>query len=242
LIRIASALLLITILLANGDVLAAAPVDALHPYRAEYEVLRNGKSIGRAEVNLARGGGDTWELTSHTRGTEGLARMAGAEIVERSTLRLVDGAIETVSYDFRQDAAWRTRERRVEVDAAGGRILSRDRRGDHVFPYQRGVIDRQAVSLVLARDLARGTRGEATYLVVDRDEFGPERYRIGPEETVEVPAGALRAYKVERVRRGGPGRATASWLGAQQGFLPVRMLQTEPDGDSFEMRLVSLRR
>jgi hypothetical protein len=241
--RLLPALLFMLALLPTGAAHADAPPgDTLQPYRAEYEVLRNGKLIGRAEVSLVRGGGDTWELTSHTRGTEGLARMASAEIVERSTMRVVDGAIETVSYDFRQDAAWRTRERRIEVDAAAGRILSRDRRGEHVFPYQPGVLDRQAVSLALARDLARGTRGEASYLVVDRDEFGPERYRIGPEDTVEVPAGALRAYQVERLRRGGPGRSTTSWLGEEQGFLPVRMLQTEPDGDSFEMRLVSMRR
>ena len=211
-------------------------------YRAEYEVLRNGKPMGRGEVTLADSGNGRWELRSITRGTEGLAGLSGAEISERSTLRVDGDAIETIDYQQRQDMAWKTRERSVSVDAAAGRITSRDRRGEHAFAYQPGVLDRQAVVLGLARDLAAGKTGELTYVMVDRDEFGPERYRVGATETVNVPAGALDAVRVERLRSGSKGRTTLSWLDPAQGYVPVRVLQTEPDGDSFEMRLISLKR
>lgn len=212
------------------------------PYHAEYEVLRNGKPMGRGEVTLSDHGGDRWELRSVTRGTEGLAGLAGAEILERSTLRVDGDAIETIDYQLRQEMAWKTRERSVSVDAAAGRITSRDRRGEHAFTYEPGVLDRQAVVLGLARDLAAGRSGELIYTMVDRDEFGPERYRVGATETVQVPAGALSAVRVERLRSGSKGRTTVSWLDPARGYVPVRVLQTEPDGDSFEMRLVSLKR
>ena len=212
------------------------------PYRAEYDVLRNGKPMGRGEVTLTDNGNGRWELRSVTRGTEGLAGLAGAEILERSTLRIDGEQIETIDYQLRQEMAWKTRERSVSVDAASGRITSRDRRGEHVFDYQAGVLDRQAIVLALARDVAAGKTGELSYVMVDRDEFGPERYRVGATETVNVPAGSIGAVRVERLRSASRGRTTVSWLDPAQGYVPVRVLQTEPDGDSFEMRLVSLTR
>ena len=74
-----------------------------------------------------------------------------------------------------------------------------------------------------------------------RDRFGPQTYRVGAEETVETPAGPQRALRVERVRNKS-GRVTTTWLGMDNGFVPVRVVQREADGESFEMRLVSLKR
>ena len=130
----------------------------------------------------------------------------------------------------------------MTFEPATGSILSRDRDREHHFDYQPGVIDRQCVVLALAIDLASGKRGERVYTVVDRDQFGPQRYRVRGEERVDTPSGPLRALRVERVRAESHGRTTTSWLGVEQDFLPVKVLQSEPDGDSFEMRLISLRR
>lgn len=221
---------------------ATAKAEPPQPYTAEYEVLRNGAPMGRGTVSLRSEASDAWTLRSVTRGTEGLAGLAGATIVEQSSLRWVDDHPESSGYRYRQELAWRTRERSVEFDPAGNRIVSRDRRGEHVFAFAPGALDRQSVMLALARDLAAGKRDTLTYIVADRDEFGPERYRVGAEETVQTPAGALRALRVERLRDDSRGRTTVTWFGIEQGFLPVRVLQNEPDGKSFEMRLISLTR
>jgi hypothetical protein len=222
--------------------LATAKAEPPKPYTAEYEVLRNGSLMGRGTVTLRQDGRERWELRSVTRGTEGLAGLAGAEITEHSTLRWIDDRPESRSYRYRQDLAWRSRERSIDFDSAQNRVVSRDRRGEHVFAFAPGALDRQSVMLALARDLAAGKREMLSYVVADRDEFGPERYRVGAEETVQTPAGALRALRVERLRDEPRGRSTVNWFGIEQGFLPVRVLQTEPDGDSFEMRLISLDR
>ena len=227
--------------LSGGGVGVAEAAPPL-PYTAEYEVLRNGSLMGRGTVSLRRDERGQWEFRSVTRGTEGLAGLTGAEIVEHSTLRWIDDHPQPLSYRYRQDLAWRSRERSVDFDSAAGRIVSRDRRGEHVFAFAPGVLDRQSVVLAVARDLAAGERDTLSYEVVDREEFGPQRYRVGAEETVQTPAGALRALRVERVRDENRGRSTTNWFGIEQGFLPVRVLQTEPDGDSFEMRLISLTR
>lgn len=210
------------------------------PYTAEYDVLRNGKPLGRGTVTLVDEG-ETWHLTSVTRGTQGLASIAGVEIVEASTLRWRDGKPETIDYRYTQQAAWKTRERGVRVDAERGRILSREKDKSHDFDYRPYAIDRQVVALAMANDLARGsTREKLTYRVVDRDRFGPQTYRVRGVETVQTPAGPQEAVRLERNRKNG--RSTTTWLGTRTGYVPVRVVQREPDGETYEMRLLSLRR
>ena len=175
------------------------------PYVAEYEVLRNGKTLGQGTVTLSRGEGETWLLTSVTRGTKGLASMAGVEIVEKSIFQWRDGRPESIDYRFRQEAAWKTRERSVRVDAEHGRVTSREKDEVHEFVYSPFAIDRQVVALAMANDLTKGgKRGKLTYRVVDRDRFGPQTYRVGEEETVDTPAGAA-----ARAARGA--RAQSRW-------------------------------
>lgn len=211
------------------------------PYVAEYEVLRNDKPLGRGTVTLSQGEGDTWLLSSVTKGTKGLASMANVEIVEKSILQWRDGRPESIDYQYRQQAAWKTRERSVHIDAQHGRVTSHDKDKTHEFVYSPFVVDRQVVALAMANDLAKGGKREKlTYRVVDRDRLGPQTYRVGAEETVDTPAGPQRAVALQRTRRNG--RSTTTWLGTLNGFVPVKVIQREPDGDSFEMRLLSLKR
>jgi hypothetical protein len=220
----------------------AAAAAQPQPFRAEYEVLRNGEPLGRGTITLRQLEGERWEYLSRTEGTEGLAGLAGAEIVERSELRFAGGRLESLGYRFKQEIGWKERERSVAFEPQRGRIVSRDRDEEHVFGFAAGVLDRQAVVLALALDLAAGKRDELSYTVVDRDELGEQRYGVRGEETIQTRAGAKRTLKIERIRAGAHARTTTSWLCPDEGYLPVRVLQKEPDGDSFEMRLVSLQR
>jgi len=230
-----------TFALLRGD---AAAAQATHldpvPYRARYQVSRNGDSLGQAVVTLARDG-TAWRLRSETRGTEGLAALARIEIIEDSYFRMHEGKPETIDYSFRQKAAWKTRERKVSVDPGTGTILSTDKDRQYRFTYRPLVVDRQLVTLALSMDLARGRGDDLVHSVVDRDEFEEEHYRVGARETLDSPVGKLRTLRLTRLRST-PGRVTESWLAVDRGFLPVRILQTEPDGDSFELKLVALDR
>lgn len=210
------------------------------PYRARYQVSRNGSTLGQAVVTLARDG-KAWRLRSETRGTEGLAALARVEIIEDSYFQIRDGKPETIDYSFQQKAAWKNRERKVSVDVDAGTILSTNKDRQHRFTYRPLAVDRQLVTLALSMDLARGRKGDLVYRVVDRDEFEDERYRVGARESLDSPVGKLRTLRVTRVRST-PGRITESWLAVDRGFVPVRILQTEPDGDSFELKLLALER
>ena len=66
----------------SGWAIAAAP----KPFRAEYSALRNGEKLGVATIGFSARPGGRFELLTATRGSEGLAAVAGVSIEERSVL------------------------------------------------------------------------------------------------------------------------------------------------------------
>ena len=200
------------------------------PFERRYEVLRNGSPLGEATIALRRVDAATWELATVTRGTRGLAGLAGAAIDERSEFAWREGKPELLRYRYRQDVAFRTRER--ALDRNGGAIDSRDGERRHRLAFEPGTMDRHVVVLAIGADLARGADGVLRYRVADRDDVEWHRYRVAGRERV----GALDAIRVERLRDN-PGRTTTSWLAPALDHAPVRIVQREADGETIEMRL-----
>jgi hypothetical protein len=217
--------------------LAAMPA----PYTARYEVRRNGDRLGEAVVSLKSLGEGRAEFSSSTVGTDGLAALAGATVDERSVLRWSQGTPETVSWNYRQKAAWKTRERSLDVDAGARRIDARDKDKRYEPPYRPGVLDRNAVTVALMQDLAAGRTGELRYSVPDKDELQTWVFRTGASERVDTPMGAQRALRVERIRESNNGRSTTLWLAQDRGYVPLRILQKEPEGDTIDLRITSLK-
>lgn len=218
---------------------ASAATPPLRPYTATYDVYRNGAAAGRSVVTL-RQDGNRWSLDSSTRGTHGLAALAAVNINEHSDFRVHDGRVETLGYRYEQKALMKSKQRSIDVE--DDRIVSSDKHGRHEFPMQAGVLDHQSLSAAMAQDLASGKRGTLTYTVVDRDQMGEQRYQVGKQATSNVPAGAIPTIAVVRLRDAGNSRVTTSWLGIDNGFVPVRVVQAEPNGEVYEMKLVSLKR
>ena len=216
--------------------LAAMPA----PYNARYEVLRNGDRAGESTVSLRALGGGRAEFHSSTTGSEGLAAIAGAALEERSVLRWQDGAPETVSWEYHQKIAWKSRDRSLAVDAQAHRLDLRDKDKRYSPPYRPGVLDRHAVTVAIIQDVAAGRSGELRYSVPDKDEMGVWVFRTGASEKLDTAMGAQRALRVERVRESGGGRSTTMWLAQDHGYVPLRILQREPDGETIDMRITSL--
>jgi len=207
---------------------------------AEYDVLRNGEKLGKATMRFVAAPRGLYELRTSTVGSEGLAAIAGAAIEERSLLSWNDGP-ETVSYEYKQKIAWKTRQRGLRVDAEAGHVVSTDKNGERVLPYRPGILDRHALTVALMQDLASGKKGDLLYTVPDGDALGIQRYRQAPPETIQTAQGGQRAIRVERVRDSGGGRTTTLWLARDRGFVPLRLVQKEPDGETIEMRILTLR-
>ena len=232
------ALTLLTLLAAL--VPAAAFAGAPKPYTARYEVLRNGEAMGEATIRFAALPNGRYDFSSRTRGSGGLAAVLGVSIDERSILRWQDGRPETVAYSHSQKIGWKDKHSSLKVDAASRRVTSTFKGKEMALQYEAGLLDRHAVSIALMQDLAAGREGDLEYAVAERREVQTHKYRTAGASRVDTPMGAIDAVRVDRVRDSGDGRSTQFWLSGRHGFVPVRMLQKEPDGESIEMRILSI--
>ena len=219
--------------------LALAQLPA--PYTATYEVSRNGDPLGVATVVFRPLANGRYELHSHTVGSQGLAAIAGVDLDERSTLRMAGGAPETVAYDYRQKMAWKSKSRALRVDADARRIRSTDKDRDYSPPYRPGVLDRNAITVALMADVAAGKPGDLRYYIPSKDELEPWVYRAGAVERVRTALGNDEAVRVERIRESANGRTTTLWLGKSRNYVPLRILQKEPNGETIEMTITSLK-
>ena len=223
---------------------AAHAADApVKPFHAEYATLRNGDEVGRTTLDLGNDGNGTWRLQSETRGTAGLAKLAGIHIVETSRFRWKDGRPEAIEYDYRQEGALRQRTRHASFDWSAGEAAVSEGGKDHRYAIAAGTIDRQSVTLGLASDLLRGAT-TFEYRVAVKDHVETMRYARGPVESVHVPAGTFEATLMRRM--GEPGsdrkRVSRSWFAESLGWLPVQIEQTEKNGDTVTLKLVAVRR
>jgi hypothetical protein len=216
----------------------ATAADGLKPYSAEYEVMRNGDKLGVANVTLGRTASG-WDYESRTHST-GMASLAAANIEEHSIVSAINGLLQVTSYHYRLSTIVKSTQRDIVVEPATNRIVIRDKKHTREFPITPGVLDQHAVTLAIAQDLANGKHGTLSYPVATKDNVDTQRYQVGKEETLKVPAGSLRTVVVTRLRESANGRTTVSWFGLDNGYVPVRVVQTEPGGEVLEMRLMAV--
>lgn len=228
-IRILTALILLGTAVARAD-----DAEPIAPFHADYQLIRNGEHIGEASIELIMGK-DGFQFSTRSEGTEGLAGFAGVRIEENSTFRWQDGKPETLHYRYFQKAAWKKRNRSVDVDHAARRINATDNDGSTALDYAPATVDRNLVVLALAADL-KAKRETLEYRVADKRAIDTHRYRASGHETIETARGRFDCIRVERIREK-PGRTTTTWIAPALGFTPVRIVQNEPDGETLEMLL-----
>ena len=218
--------------------IAFADEAPLAPFHAEYVALRNGDALGTTMLALSDNRDGTWTLRSETRGTSGLAKLAGVHIVETSRFRWHDGRPEAIDYSYKQDSAIRNRTRHASFADGHAQVEE----GGEAFRYAivPGLIDRHAVTLAIATDLKRNARA-FDYKVAVKDHVEDMRYERGGHESLAVPAGTFDTVLMRRV--GEPGtdrkRVARSWFSEKLGWLPVEIEQSEKKGDTITLKLAA---
>jgi uncharacterized protein DUF3108 len=229
------------ILFAALALAAAAPACAsdapLAPFRAEYDAVRNGDALGRTTLELSDNRDGTWTLRSETRGTSGLAKLAGIHIVETSRFRWRDGRPEAIEYDYKQDSAIKNRTRHATF--ANGEVRVEEGGDSFHYAIVPSLVDRHAVTLAIALDLKRGATA-FDYKIAVKDHVEDMRYERAGNESLNVPAGTFDAVLMRRV--GEPGndrkRVARSWFSEKLGWMPVQIEQADKK-DTIVLRLAS---
>ncbi|MDI3262034.1 DUF3108 domain-containing protein [Aerosticca soli] len=217
---------------------ATAPVSAADrpaPFTATYRVLQAGQTIGEATITLKAVGADVWEYSNQSRGTAGLAAAMGASSSETTRLRWRGAMPETVSYDYRMDAAIKSKHRHTDVDWKAQKVSVDDGKGPMNYPSAPGLVDRNLLPFALGLALRAGQK-DITLPVAVKREVEQQHYRVTGEEDVSVPAGHFKALRLERVDTD---RAYVAWYVPARYPVPVRLSQ-KGDGD-LELQLQGYR-
>lgn len=217
---------------------AAAPPK---PFNAEYELRRNDQVLGTGQITLRALPGGQFELVTRSRGTKGLAALAGLDREERSLMRWTGSGLELVESSMRQKAAMRTREQSLRLDPASRAVVSRHKDGETRYPAPPGVLDRHGLTAAMMVALADGQRGTLRFNAAERREVEPQSYRVAAPVRLRTAIGTERALRVERIRTDGSGRVTKLWFARERGWLPLRIKQYEADGETIDMRITAIR-
>ncbi|MGA0585869.1 DUF3108 domain-containing protein [Dyella sp. KRB-257] len=222
-------------LLLIGIVPPAAAASAPAPFTATYQVQRDGETIGEATITLSAAGGDTYAYRNWTRGTAGLAALLGASSDETTRFRWHDDAPETLTYDYRMNAAIKQKHRHLEVDWAAGRVTVDEGKGPIRYASAPGMVDRNTLPLALGLALREGRKSVVLPVGV-KQRVEQQQYAVQATEPVSVPAGE---FKAERITRTDADKPFSAWYVPAKFPLPVKLAQG--DGDHLTLQLVSFR-
>jgi len=207
----------------------------LKPMTATYAVVRDGKPIGDANYALVANADGTWTLHSQTHGTAGMARLLGLDVREESTFRWSDGKPQGLHYDYKQDAAIKSKRREIDFDWRANQAHVHDNGKNFAYAIPTGTIDRSTVAVALGQAIASGAH-DAALPVAAKDHVEQQTFVTRGEEKIDVPAGSFNAIRIERTDT--PGKAR-SWYAPNMTTLPIRVEQLQGDGSMIVMELRS---
>jgi hypothetical protein len=132
----------------------------------------------------------------------------------------------------------KTRKQSIDFDWKNRIATGKYRDKPFRLELQEGALDPIGYQLQLYVDIKAGKRDMA-YQVIDRGRYDTDRFAVIDEEPLDTDAGTIPTIKAEKVRDEDSKRQTLMWFARDNEFLLVRLLQVEPDGSKYELKLKS---
>ena len=207
------------------------------PYQLIYEVFRNGKLAGQAEINMQQHG-ERWIIRSEGSGTRGLGRLLGVTDAEQAEGSFIDGRFRPDRFSHHSRLAgisddWSAQFNWQEATVAitkGKDVLSLD--------LGQGALDKLSLNIELQRRLREQDTDLQLFQVSD-DKIKPRTYRLLPAEQLETSLGCINTQPVELVPTGST-QFSRSWHATDFDFLAVHLERGKTNGTHLEMRITAM--
>jgi hypothetical protein len=209
----------------------------LEPFIAQYQVFKDGKTLGDAVMQVVKNDGRRWRVDLNIRGTEGLVGLAGIaaqqstvfDIAGKRYRPLAQSTVRKTVFTKKQTVGvydWRSHQARWTGD------VKETRRAP--VALQDGDLSGLLINLAVIRDAQPGKSMQ--YRFVDDGRVRDHRYDVATQlEEVKVGDLGYSAMKVARVQSGS--EETVIWV-VDGVPTPVRILQREDGQDKYDLRLV----
>ena len=212
---------------------------SLVPYRAEYEVHRNGKKIGELTATLSQDANDStlWRYRLESKATDWLVRMLGISTLERSVFEWHEGRIRPLFYrmDSREpgpDRHWQHR-----YDWADKQTVTETHDSDLNIELSDDALDPLTLRLAMAQlDPTEHATESWIFNVVERDEVEAQTIQLIGQPRLEIGDSCFETFQLYRFRREGSSRNYHAWHAPALNGLPVKV-RHDDDNDVIELRL-----
>lgn len=208
-------------------------------FEATYEFYRNGKLAGEASFSLQTTNGQ-WVMRSSSRGTKGLARMAGLREQSTSRGRWHDGKPRPDAFEQNIKYRFGGDYNRADFDWSNGQVKSVHEDGETLLDLEPGTLDAVSTGLAIRTGLLQGEQ-EWFFPVVDKDRIDRDHFKARAPEQLDFGQGCFEVSTVEKIRRPESTRYTRTHHARELDFVPVFVEHGKQDGDHMETRIVSLK-
>ncbi len=199
------------------------------PFKAEYSLHSKGFEVAHI-TRLFRplpDGTYIYESNSHTVGVLSLFR--DDRIVERSHWQPTDSGFQPLHYTYRHTGSKKNRDVKIDFDWKNSKVSMWVNDDHWQMTLEPGTLDKMVYQLAVMRDLQRGLE-TFHYRIADGGKMKSYNFEAFKQEPVQTPYGDFdNALKVERFRDDRE-RETIFWCVPQLDYLPVKVVNIEPDG------------
>ncbi len=227
LFKIGTFLLYIGLLSLPGLLQASEPLSPA-PFEAEYSLYSKGLEVAKITRTFKAQGDDTYVYESHSQTTGMLALFRDDKIVERSHWRHTDNGFQPIEYVYQHDGSKKTRDVHINFNWSGNEVRMRVNDERWRMELEPGTLDKMLYQLAMMRDLEQGIN-KVSYRVADGGKMKTYTFETFGNESVHTPYGDFKALKVERYRDDRE-RETILWCVEELNYLPVKVVNIEPDG------------
>ncbi|AOY90204.1 hypothetical protein BKP64_07970 [Marinobacter salinus] len=204
----------------------------LAPFEASYTAsMEKGIALnGSAKRTLTSQGDDVWLYRTDVKSFI-------ANIDESLTLRWENNRVVPLRYRYRLSGFLvKDREQSIDFDWKTGFATGKYRGKPFKLELREGALDPLGFQLQLHHDIRAGKR-DMTYQIIDGGDYDQDHFAVIDEEPLKTPNGIVATLKAEKVRGEGAKRETLMWFAPDQDYLLIRLLQVEPDGSKYELKL-----
>lgn len=208
-------------------VLSAGPVFPA-PFEAEYSLYSKGLKVAHIKrvFRSLEDGSYIYESRSHPVGL--LAMFRDDRIVERSHWQQSENGFRPIKYIYKHSGSKKNRDVKIDFDWDKSKVRMQVNDNHWQMDLETGTLDKMLYQLAVMRDLKHG-REKFSYRIADGGKMKSYNFEALEHESVETPHGNFEALKVERFRDDRE-RETIFWCVQELDYLPVKVINIEPDG------------
>jgi len=221
--------------------LGARPLHAadLQPFQASYDVRWHGISGGTSTSTLTRLDATRWSYAGDNV-PNALARMfLPASITQHSVLRIVDGVVQPLSYEYNDGTSAGKKSINVKYDWDKPRVTGTSELMPVDFEPPPGLQDDLSVQIALIEALQMGHTPDS-FILLDNNGTREYRYARVGTETLKTPLGNIDTVIFSSQHPGSP-RITRFWCAPAYQYVPLKAEQRRKGSVEFTMDIKTLR-